>query len=167
MQYAWTYNICICWCPIIGRWSPDCRPIVGRWTADDRPMQNRRVPMNDQLCLFLMWMRVIARFERVKLSKSADEHLKFWSPDHKFKCELGINICTADRSWEHFFFSSVDQRPSIDRQSDGSRATIFESGDHRPMIGLLVTNRDTYICTCVLHNYVGILYWKELSFATL
>ena len=32
----------------------------------------------------LMWMRVIARFERVKLGKSADRHLKFWSPDRKF-----------------------------------------------------------------------------------
>ena len=64
--------------------TPDLRPIVGRWTADGLPMPNWSVPTSDQLCIFLMWMRVIARFERVGLGKSADKRLKFWSPDQKF-----------------------------------------------------------------------------------
>ena len=46
-----------------------------------------------------------------------------------------LKICTADRSWEHFCLASVDNRPFIGRQSDDSRATFWESGDHRPMIG--------------------------------
>ena len=64
--------------------SPDCRPIVGRWTADGLPMPNRSFPTSDQLCIFLMWMRVVARFERVGLGKSADKRLQFRSPDQKF-----------------------------------------------------------------------------------
>ena len=87
------YNINFCRWPVVrssidGRptpkMSPDCRPIVGRWTADGLPMPNRSVPTNDQLCIFLMWMRVVARFERVGLGKSTDKRLKFWSPDKKF-----------------------------------------------------------------------------------
>ena len=69
---------------LVNDWSADDRPTVVRLSGDERPMQNRRVPTSDQLCIFLMWMRVIARFERVKLGKSADQHFKFWSSDHKF-----------------------------------------------------------------------------------
>ena len=56
------------------------------------------------------------------------------------------------------FFASVDHRPSIDRQSDDSRATSWESGNLWPMIGRLVGDRNTYTFTCAFHNFVGILY---------
>ena len=68
--------------PIIGRWSPDSQNVT-RLSTDGLPMPNRRVPTSDQLCIFLMGMRVIARFERVGLGKSADKRLIFWSPDQK------------------------------------------------------------------------------------
>ena len=43
--------ICICRWAVV-RSSADGRPIVGRWTADHWPMQNRRVPMTNQLWIF-------------------------------------------------------------------------------------------------------------------
>ena len=33
--------------------SPKCRPVVGRWTTDDRLMQNRNVPISNQLWIYL------------------------------------------------------------------------------------------------------------------
>ena len=54
--------------------SPDCRPIVGRWTADGLPMPNRGVPMSDQLCIFLMWMRVVARYATPLLEKKSHDN---------------------------------------------------------------------------------------------
>ena len=87
------YNMNFCRWPVVrstadGRPTPkmssDCRSIVSRLTADGLSMPNRGVPTSGQLCIFLMWMRVVARFERVGLGKSADKRLKVWSPDQKF-----------------------------------------------------------------------------------
>ena len=81
------YNMNFCRLPVVrssvdGRptpkMSPDCRPIVGRWSTDAKQ------ECSHEVCIFLMWMRVVARFERVGLDKSADKRLKFWSPDQKF-----------------------------------------------------------------------------------
>ena len=65
---------------IIARLSSDCRAMNGRWSTDAKQKSSHEW----SAVHILMWMRVIARFERVKLGKSADRHLKFWSPDHKF-----------------------------------------------------------------------------------
>ena len=64
--------------------SPNCRPMDGRWSTDAKQK------CSHDFCIFLMWIRVVPRFERIGLGKSADQRLKFWSPDQKFSCELGI-----------------------------------------------------------------------------
>ena len=57
-KYVHNMNFC--------RWPvarlPKCRPTVVRLSADGLPMPNKGFPMSDQLYIFLMWMRVVARF---------------------------------------------------------------------------------------------------------
>ena len=78
MSYACTYKyLSVAGRPMIARLSSDCSAMNGRLSTDAKKKSSHE-------CIFLMWMRVIARFENVKLGKSADRHLKFWSPDHKF-----------------------------------------------------------------------------------
>ena len=78
--------------------SPDQRPMVARpvvrLSVDGRPM-------------ILMWMRIVARFERVKLCKSADQCSKFWSPD-----ELG-NIYWSNVLTERFSIPYKNQTKKI------------------------------------------------------
>ena len=58
--------------PNIGRWSPDYWNIA-RLLSDGRSMHGRyKTKAFHEPGLFFMWMRVVARFESVRLRKSAD-----------------------------------------------------------------------------------------------
>ena len=70
------HDMNFCWWPVVRpsidghptpKMSHDCRRIVDRSTADGLP-----IPTSDLLCLFVMWMRVVARFGIVGPRKSAD-----------------------------------------------------------------------------------------------
>ena len=77
-----------------------------------------------------------------------------------------LKIFTADCSWEHFCFASVDHRPSIDRLSDDSRATFWDSGDHRPKIGRPITQKYIYVHAyyiTMLTNYTGSSYLMHVT----
>ena len=73
-----------------------------------------------------------------------------------------LEIFTADCSWEHFCFASVEHRTSIDRQSDVSRATFVGVG--RPSADDQTTGyTEIYVCTCILYYYTGSSYLKYLD----
>ena len=153
--------------PIIGRQSADDRQTVSRWhfikelSADRRPKLAVIRPMIARLSTeHKIWFALC--LAHIKFFDRAIKILRFIGPIYPVRfSKIGrwraftLKICTADHSWEHSCLPPVDHRSSIGRQSDD----ILGVGpwlDDR-------SSTEIRICTCVLHNYVGVLYWKELS----